>query len=145
MTAIPIPTRAQSQLTNADEKAFKQKTFDINYDAEYKAYQDRKRLFEANLQKAYALIFDDYCSTTMQNRVKEDENYKNTILNNPIKLLKKVRELMHNPAHATYKYYSINTAMERIFGTKQQENEQLNDYVTRFKQARDILKSHAGD
>ena len=45
---------------------------------------------------------------------------------------------------AKYVYASLTEAVARMLHIKQMENENLIDYVKRFKQARDILISHLG-
>jgi hypothetical protein len=50
---------------------------------------------------------------------------------------------MHDPARAKYPYASVTEALLRaIQYTKQKEDKNLIDYVTRFKSAKNVLKSH---
>ncbi len=52
---------------------------------------------------------------------------------------------MHDPARAKYPYASLTEAFARvILYTKQREDENLLDYVTRFKSTKNVLKSHVG-
>ena len=51
---------------------------------------------------------------------------------------------MHNPIGAKYPFASLSEAMIRMLNIKQQENKQLLEYIKRFKQFRDITKSHVG-
>eukprot|EP00980_Cylindrotheca_fusiformis_P019719 scaffold6888_cov96-Cylindrotheca_fusiformis.AAC.3 len=43
-----------------------------------------------------------------------------------------------------YPYLSLSDAMAKILNMRQKEDESLNDYVERFKQARSVVKSHIG-
>ena len=52
--------------------------------------------------------------------------------------------LMHNPVRSKYPYASLTKALSRMINLKQMEQEQLLDYVKRFKQTRDIMSSHMG-
>ena len=52
--------------------------------------------------------------------------------------------LMHDPIRVKYPFASLTEAMSRMLNIKQQEQEGLLDYVKRFKQNRDITKSHVG-
>ena len=70
----------------------------------------------------------------MQNRIEEHPDYKTTIRDDPIELLTKIKVLMHNPIRAKYPFASLTEAMIRMLNIKQQENEQLLDYIKRFKQ-----------
>jgi len=95
--------------------------------------------------KAYALIYSNYCNRTMQVRIEEHRDFESTIQNDPIKLLKAIRVLMHDPARAKYPYTSMMEALLRALQyTKQTEDENLIDHVTRFKSAKNVLKSHVG-
>ena len=94
--------------------------------------------------KAYTLIFSSYCNKTMQNRIEEHPDFESKIQDNPIELLKAIKILMHDPVRAKYPYASLVEAIIRAVTIRQQENEGLLDYVKRFKQQRDILKSQIG-
>ncbi len=96
------------------------------------------------MTKAYALIFSTYCNKTMQNRVEEHPEFETTIRDDPIELLNKIKVLMHDPIRAKYPFASLTEAISRMLNLKQSENEGLLDYVKRFKESRDIMKSHVG-
>jgi hypothetical protein len=52
---------------------------------------------------------------------------------------------MHDPMRAKYPFASLTEAISRMLNLKQSdENEGLLDYVKRFKESRDIMKSHVG-
>jgi hypothetical protein len=138
------PIRGTAVATDATENQQEQKGMDIMYQAELERYLDRKDTLEQNLTKAYALIFSTYCNKTMQNRIEEHPDYESTICNDPIELLNKIKVLMHDPIRAKYPFASLTEAMSRMLNLKQNENEGLLDYVKRFKESRDITKSHVG-
>ncbi|KAL7573431.1 hypothetical protein ACA910_013750 [Epithemia clementina (nom. ined.)] len=138
------PVRDISTETDEGMRKLEQDGFDILYQAEIKQFLERERALEENRDKAYALIFGTYCSKAIQSRVEEHPDYESKIRDNPIELLKTVSVLMHNTVRARYPYASLYDAMMRLFNLKQQENEHLTDYVKRFKQSRDVLKSHMG-
>ena len=52
--------------------------------------------------------------------------------------------LMHDPVRAQYPYASLNYAIMRMLNLKQQDRDYLTEYVKRFKQSHDVLKSHIG-
>ena len=54
----------------------------------------------------------------MQQRIEEHPDY-NTILNNPIELLKSIQILMHNLVHAQYPFASMTSALTRLINVKQ--------------------------
>ena len=76
--------------------------------------------------------------------MEEHPDYETTIRDNPIELLKTVSVLMHDTVRAKYPYASLYDAMMCLFNMRQQEQEHLNDYVKRFKQSCDVLRSHMG-
>ena len=51
---------------------------------------------------------------------------------------------MHDPIRAKYPYASLTEALMRTLNIKQLEHESLIDYMKRFKQSRDVLKSNIG-
>ena len=115
----------------------------MEYDALIQEYIERKKEFKANLNNAFALI-KSFCNQTMVNKLEALPDYETKILDDPIKLLENIKILMHDPEWARYEFGSLTEAMQRIVNIKQLEDENLIDYVKRFKQAQDIFKSHVG-
>jgi hypothetical protein len=81
----------------------------------------------------------------MQNWIEEHPDFEAMIRDNPIELPNKIKLRMHNPVRAKYPYASLTEAISRMLNLKQSENEGLLDYVKRFKESRDIMKSHMGN
>ena len=80
----------------------------------------------------------------MQSRIEQHADFESDIRDNPIKLLETIQVLMHDTIRGRYPYASVTDAMKNLLYIKQQDNEPLLDYAKRFKQARDVLKSHVG-
>ena len=137
------PIRMISHKTG-DGKKLELDGFDMICQAEIKQFLESERALEDNLDKAYALIFGTYCSKAIQSQVEEHPDYETTIRNTPIELLKTVSVLMHDTVRAKYPYASLYDAMMHLFNMRQQEQKHLNDYVKRFKQSCDVLRSHMG-
>jgi hypothetical protein len=138
------PTRGTSRDVDATANLKAQAGMDIMYQAELERYLERKNTLEQNLTKAYALIFSTYCNKTMQNRVEEHSEFETSIRDDPIELLNKIKVLMHNPIRAKYPFASLTKAISRVLNLKQSENKGLLDYIKRFKESRDIMKSYVG-
>jgi hypothetical protein len=138
------PNRGRATRTDAAVKLEQQAGMEILYQAKLKRYLDRKYTLEQNLTKAYALIFSTSCNKTMRNRIEEHPEFETTIRDDPIELLNKIKVLMHDPIRAKYTFASLTEAISRMLNLKQSENEGLLDYVKRFKESRDIMKSHVG-
>jgi hypothetical protein len=140
-----LPIRERSQASDDDTKQLEQETFDKIYDEEVKKHVERKDRLKHLLPKAYSTIWQDHCSEAMQNEIKQLPNFKSEIRNDPIKLLKTIREHMHTTTRATYPIVGYVQAHMNLFTCKQQENESLIDFAKRLKNAGDVLKSLVGD
>ena len=117
---------------------------DIIYQMEFTRFLERKETLEQNLTRAYALIYSSYCRKMMQHRIEEHPDFEGMIWDKPIKLLKMIKLLMHDPIRAKYPYTSMMDVIGHMMNIKQMEHKGLLDYVKRFKQSRDIMKSHLG-
>ena len=79
----------------------------------------------------------------MQQQLEEHPNFSN-IQDNPIELLNTIQLLIYDPVRVQYPLASMTDALVRLINIKQGVNEILVDYVKRFKQARDVMKSYLG-
>ena len=138
------PTRTMSTETDAAAKASEQNGFDIKYQEELRMYLDRKKTLNEGLNKAYALIFTNYCTRPMQARIEEHPDFASKIDDNPIALLEAIKTLMHAPVRAQYPLVAMTDALAGLLNIRQKEDEPLLEYVKRFKQQRDIVKSQLG-
>jgi hypothetical protein len=66
------------------------------------------------------------------------------VKNNPIKLLKAIKEHALNYQEKRYSMSIILDLFRALMGTKQKDGESLQDYTKQFRVARDVLKSHIG-
>ena len=105
------PQRLVSTIADETTRVAQQNGYDIKYKVELQEHYKRVQQLEENKTKAYALIYSNYCSRVMQLRVEEHKDYESTIKNNPIKLLKAIRVLMHDPARAKYPLASMTEAL----------------------------------
>lgn len=55
-----------------------------------------------------------------------------------------IKVVMHDPARAKCPCASLTEALTRMLNIEQMELENLLDHVKRFKQKRDVMKSHVG-
>jgi hypothetical protein len=116
---------------------------EIEFKAELDEYMKRRRMYENNLFKAYALIWER-CAKAMQNKIVSRTIFEDTIYNDPIELLKAVKEHALNYQETRYEMSIISDAFRAVFNVRQKEGESLQDYTRRFKTAREILESHLG-
>ena len=136
------PTRQVSTESDTAKRQLEQTGFDIVFQEMIKQHLERVRILEANLKKAYALIYASYCSKVIQNRIEEHHDYETKIRDDPIELLKAIESLMHDTVRAKYPFASLTTALETLLHLKQQDNENLLDYIKRFKQVPNVVNSH---
>ena len=129
------PHRGESASPDTNEARMEQSGLDIVYQAQITRYIERVETLDQTLTRAYALIYSTYCNGTLQNRIEEHPDFEKKIRDDPIELLKVIQILMHDPVRAKYPYASLTEAVARTLNIKQMENENLIDYVKRFKQA----------
>jgi hypothetical protein len=137
------PKRTISILADADKET-EQKGFDIEFQEELSRYLDRVKTLEQGLKKAYALIMSTYCTKSMQTRIEEHPDFEDEIDDDPIALLKAIKECMHDPVRAQYPIASMTEAVKRLVTAKQQEGESVSEYARRIKELRDVVTSYLG-
>ena len=127
------PQREISVKTDQAANESEQKGFDIKYQEKLGRHLDRVDDLEKGLHKAYALIFTNYCTKAMQNRIEQHPDYQSTIMDDPIVLLETIKTLMHATVRAQYPLMTVTDALIRMVNIKQGENEPLLDFIKRFK------------
>ena len=73
-------------------------------------FLDRETTLETGLWKAFAYIFSNYCTKTMQQRIEEHPDFA-TIQNDPIEFLKIIKLFMHDPVCAQYLFALMTSAL----------------------------------
>ena len=81
----------------------------------------------------------------MKSKIEARTDYQSNVHNNPIELLKAIKEHSLNYEETRYDMRIIANAFEACFNCRQKDNESLQDYTKRFKMARDVLHSHLGE
>ncbi len=79
----------------------------------------------------------------MQNKIEARSDY-NELKDDPIKLLKAIKQHALNYQEHRYEMSIILDALRLLVNLKQKENENLQEYTKRFKTARDVFESHLG-
>jgi hypothetical protein len=129
--------------TDADTKAAENKQFEIEFKADYDEYRKRVVTYENNRTKSYALLWER-CAKAMKNKIESRTDYGMTIKDNPIELLKSIKEHALNFQEQCYDSWIIHDAHMNLFTTKQKDGESLQDYTKQFGVARDVFESHIG-
>ena len=136
---------ADSEGTTPAQLRTKQKAMEVKYQIDYTRFCERQEAYKENMIKAYALIYGNFCTESMQTRLQQQVNFQDEIRNNPIELLKNIQILMHDPVRGRYPYATVTDAFKTLIFTRQNENEHILDYSKKFKENRDVLKSYIGD
>jgi hypothetical protein len=114
---------------------------------EYKVELDEsmrcKRTYHDNAFKAYALLWER-CAKTMQNKIVSRSDYDSVVYNDPISLLRAIKEHSLNYQETRYAMSISADAFRSLFANKQKEGESLQDYTRRSKMSTEILESHLG-
>ena len=143
--SVLAPELGTSKEIDPVKRVREEKAMDIIFQQKTSRYLKRIEKLEENMGKAYSLIYENYCDSTMQTRIKEHPKYYSEILDNPIKLLEAIGILMHEPVRAQFSYVSMMDAHRRLLNVRQREREGLVEYMERFKQEKAIVKSHLGE
>jgi hypothetical protein len=80
----------------------------------------------------------------MQNKIASRSDYDSVVYNDPISLLRAIKEHSLNYQETRYEMSIITDAFRSLFANKQKEGESLQDYTRRFKTSTEILESHLG-
>ena len=131
--------------TNTDDNntATENKMFELEYKIEYTKWLNNTEIYKTNLIKAYAFLWE-HCSKGMQNKIESRSDYTE-IVNNPVKLLKAIKEHALNYQKHRYDMSIIADAVMCFMMTKQQENESLSDYTKLFHVSMEVMEPHIGD
>jgi hypothetical protein len=97
-------------------------------------------MYEDNTFKAYALLWER-CAKAMQSKIGSRSDYDTTVYNDPIQLLRAIKEHSLNYQETRYEMSIILDAFRAVFNSKQKESESLQDYTRRFKTSTEILES----
>jgi hypothetical protein len=90
-TKIWRPSLQKSQSEDPETKKNENEEFRMEFQAALQTYQKRQSLYESNTIKAYALFWGR-CTKGMRNKIEARTDYGTKIKNNPIELVKAIKE-----------------------------------------------------
>ena len=140
---IHKPSIQTSTSTDTTVQNTENRQFDLEYRIEYDEYMKRKRTYDNNKLKAYALFWER-CSKAMKNKIQNLQDFESNIEDNPIELMKKIKIHSINYQEDKYAIEIVVDALFNFLHTKQKEKENLSEYTKRFKVAREIFEEHLG-
>ena len=97
-----------------------------------------------NLVKPYALLWER-CAKAMQNKIQTRSDFESTIFDDPIELLRAIKQHALNFDETQYSMSIISNSERAFFATVQKRNESVTEYTRRFRTPRDIMESHLGE
>mmetsp|Transcript_31752 Transcript_31752/g.77092 ORF Transcript_31752/g.77092 Transcript_31752/m.77092 type:complete len:178 (+) Transcript_31752:487-1020(+) len=105
--------------------------------------REKKKEYHDNKTKAYGLIWGR-CSPSMQSALESREDFERGIKNDPIGLLKAIKQHALNYREHRYEMSIIADALRTLLLSKQKEDEDIVAYTRRFRTAAEVLESHMG-
>ena len=88
---------------------------------------------DAGLNKAYSILYANFCAKLMQSQLEEHPNFKSKQNYNLTETLEVVKIMMHDPVRSQQHIFSVIESLNRLININQYENENLLDYIKRFK------------
>ena len=137
------PSLRVSLKSDEDERVLETRQFELEYKSELDEATRRIRYYRNNRFKAYALLWER-CAKSLQNKIMSRTDYHDVIYNDPIELLRAIKQHALDYQETRYEMSIIADAFRAFFNAKQKEKESLQDYTRRFKTAKEILESHIG-
>jgi hypothetical protein len=125
-TSLWKPTLLMSTETDAPVKEREDKQFIMEYKAKLDESMRRKRTYKDNTFKVYALLWE-CCAKAMQNKIVSRSDYDSVVYNDPIALLRAIKEHSLNYQETRYEMSIILDASRSVFTAKQKEGESLQD------------------
>ena len=131
------PKLKKSSNTDPAKKDAEDEEFKIQYVQEVKTWNDRKNTLDENCLKCYTKLLTEYCTKGMRYRIKEHPEYESHIINDPFKLTKTIKTLVHDVV-LERSPWEIKIAIAKcLFNIRQYPDEPMTDYIIRFKEAAD--------
>ena len=94
---------------------------------------EEEKQYKEDKARVFWLIIGQ-CTTTMQNKVEASKDYdKLEGSDNVAGLLELIRGLVYSTEKTQYKYWAIQSALQRLIATKQENKETLSNFMKRFE------------
>ena len=135
--------QARGIQTDPDKKKTKGIELQMKYKAKLDVTMKRETTFESNKTKAYFLLWER-CTLSMQGQIEQRKDFEIKIYNNPINLIKAIKEQTLDYQDTRYEMEIIDNSLTHFLLTKQKDKE-LHKYMKRFKSSKQVLESHLGD
>ena len=138
------PVEKVSTLKDPVAQAAEQRRFGRQYDVKYEQWEKSKKRFKINSDNACALIFDDYCTKEMKDRLLETTDWDTVTSRDPLLILETIKNNAHSPVRSQYRAVLLVDSILNWFGIKQSNDEDLIDYFKRGKQLEEVWRTQMG-
>ena len=138
-----LPIREYSTNDNAELRKSENHSLKTIFDEEIKGHVVRRRNMEKGLRQAYLILFSDWCTPSMKQKLQALTDFETT-RNDPIALLRSVEQLMHDSVRTSYKWRRCAMPFVRVLNFRMTKDESVLEYIKRFKQEVDNLKTVNG-
>jgi hypothetical protein len=142
---IQRPIMKVSTNIDAIVRAREDAKFAIEFKDDIRRYKDRMQYLNEGLIQAYGMIWSEYMTKEMISRIENLPTYHTVIKDDVILLLKNIKAITHEAARAQCPIITMTDALTKFLTFKQVDGLTLAEYMTSFKEYRDIVKSQMGD
>jgi len=138
---ITLPSSASAQ--DKAEAEVLNEQYKMQFQVDYDKYKERVEAYKDNKFKAYALIWGQ-CNSAMKAKIQSRKDYHSDIKDDPIELLKAIKQHATNYSDIQYDMRTAEDAMTSLLTIRQKDDESLIDFLRRFKNTKDVFLSHIG-
>ncbi|MGA0888342.1 MAG: Ty1/Copia family ribonuclease HI [bacterium] len=139
------PKLEMSREEEDDQKrAAEQAQLDKFYQYELQEWGKRKRKYEEQKGKTFAIIFETFCTDSMRDRLESLPNFSTEVDKKPLKLLEEIKKIMMTPQTAIYPAMSILSTMRGLINLRQRQDEDMKTYYERFRQQMGLWEQMIG-
>ena len=117
----------------------------MKYRSQFNFWCQKNEEFEESWERAYGIIFSQYCSSTMQLAIKEHPDFQSRIRDDPLELLIEIEKAMHVPMKLAYPVLTLIDTLSSSITIQQGDKEGILSYLKRFKAERNVVLSLFGN
>ena len=139
----PEPTREEPTGDTPAQRKESRERNRIIWESELKRRSRRLYNLDINLLKVRSMIWDKFTSKSMREKIEPLPNYSTVLTKDPVALLKAIKVQMHDTVRSQYTEWTRITALEKLV-TFRQHDLSLADYISHFKELRDIFVTQNG-
>ena len=96
------------------------------------------------MASTYVLIFEDYCTKDLQQRIEQHLEFEEKIRDDPVELINTIKVLIQSPVRREYHFHPLKTALVNFLTIRQYDEEDVIAYHKRFNQLRDVAEAQVG-